>query len=407
MDVLNNTSEYLENVESYKIIAENIDECIWIFDLANKCFKYISPSIYKLRGLTVEEAMKEKIEDLFTPESLKKIKAKETTRVPQFLAGDRSENIAYSIDEYEQYCKDGTIKVIEISTKLIINNETNSVDILGVSRDISYRKKVDEDSKLQLENVYKIFGINNVLIYCFGKLLINGKSGNSIIKWRTHKSEELFAYLLENREEPISKWKICDDLWPEHNLDKINSLLHTSLYKMKKSLELANINFDLKFINGCYYFNLPNAYIDVDEFKYITSAKIIINDESLKKYRKAFDIYKDHYLEENYFSWSLAKKETYSARYYQLAKELISYYIKVKDYTEAQKIINKVLQRYPLDEFINEICLKLYYIKNDRISFINQYKLIQRRFKKELGIQPSLQMKKLYRDLIGERILDY
>jgi PAS domain S-box-containing protein len=402
MDVFNSTNEYLENIEKYKMIAENIDECIWIFDLANRRFKYISPSIYKLRGLTVDEAMKEKLEDCLTTESLNKIKAQGTTRLRQFLAGDRSENIASNIDEYEQYCKDGTTKVIEISTKLILNNETNSVDILGVSRDVSYRKKINEDLKLQLGNVHELFGINNGRIYCFGKLLVYGNSSNSIIKWRTHKSEELFAYLLENRENPISKWKICEDLWPQHNLDKVNTLLHTSLYKMKKSLELSNINFELKFINGCYYFSIPDVYIDVDEFKYITSSKILIREDSVKKYRKAFDVYKDHYLEENYFNWALAKKETYSGRYYQLAKELISYYIKVKDYVEAQKIINEVLKRYPLDEFANEICLKLYYIKNDRISFINQYKLTQRMLKKELGIQPSSQMKKLYKALIGE-----
>lgn len=402
MDVFNSTSEYLELIEKYKVIAENIDECIWIFDLANKCFKYISPSIYKLRGMTVEEAMNEKLEDCLTLESLKKIKAQGSTRLSQFLAGDRSENISSSIDEYEQYCKDGTIKVIEISTKLILNNETNSVDILGVSRDVSYRKKIDEDLKFQLENVHELFGINNGRIYCFGKLLVYGNSSNSIIKWRTHKSEELFAYLLENREEPISKWKICEDLWPQHNLDKVNTILHTSLYKMKKSLELANINFELKFINGCYYFSIPNVYVDVDKFKYITSSKIIINDANVKKYKEVFRLYKDHYLEENYFNWALAKKETYSAKYYQLGKELISYYLETKDYIEAQRIINEVLKKYPLDEFVNEICLKLYFIKKDRISFLNQYKSTQRLFKKELGIQPSSQMKKLYRALIDK-----
>ena len=199
MDVFNSTSEYLELIKKYKIIAENIDECIWIFDLENRCFKYISPSIYKLRGFTVEEAMNEKLEDCLTPESLNKIAEQGGTRLLQFLAGDRSENIASSIDEYEQYCKDGTIKVIEISTKLILNTETNSVDILGVSRDVSYRKKLDEDLKPQLGNVHELFGINNGHIYCFGKLLVYGNSSNSIIKWRTHKSEELFAYLLENR----------------------------------------------------------------------------------------------------------------------------------------------------------------------------------------------------------------
>ena len=212
MDVFNSTSEYLELIKKYKIIAENIDECIWIFDFENRCFKYISPSIYNLRGFTVEEAMNEKLEDCVTSKSLNKIAEQCMTRILEFLAGDRSENISSSIDEYELYCKDGTIKVIEISTKLILNNETNSVDILGVSRDVYYRKKLDNNFRPQLGNVHELFGINNLHIYCFGKLLVYGNSSNSPIKWRTHKSEELFAYLLENRNNQFRNGKYAKTL---------------------------------------------------------------------------------------------------------------------------------------------------------------------------------------------------
>ena len=59
----NTNSDRENNVESaevYKLLLENTVECIWLFDLAKMCFKYISPSIIDLRGLTVEEAMKEK-----------------------------------------------------------------------------------------------------------------------------------------------------------------------------------------------------------------------------------------------------------------------------------------------------------------------------------------------------------
>ena len=61
MDTFNSTKEYLELIEKYKLIAENTVECIWLFDLANMKFKYISPSVFNLRGLTVEEAMKENL----------------------------------------------------------------------------------------------------------------------------------------------------------------------------------------------------------------------------------------------------------------------------------------------------------------------------------------------------------
>jgi hypothetical protein len=136
--------------------------------------------------------MNEKLEDCLTPESLKKIKAQGISRLLQFWAGDRSENTASNIDEYEQYCKDDTIKTIEISTKLIINKETNSVDVLGVSRDVTHRKNLNRetDSKLEnsFDNVHRLLGIDKGRIYCFGKLLVYGNSSNSPVKWRTSNS---------------------------------------------------------------------------------------------------------------------------------------------------------------------------------------------------------------------------
>lgn len=138
----------VKDVKIYKLLVENVLECIWLFDLANMCFKYISPSIIHLRGLTVEEAMKEKLEDSLTTESLEKILTTNEERIPKFLDGDRSHETLSNIDEFQQYCKDGTIKTIEISTKLILNEKTNYVDILGVSRDITERKNFE----LRLKN---------------------------------------------------------------------------------------------------------------------------------------------------------------------------------------------------------------------------------------------------------------
>jgi len=41
-----------------------------VLNLTQQKFKYISPAIYRLRGLTVEEALNENINDALTPESL-------------------------------------------------------------------------------------------------------------------------------------------------------------------------------------------------------------------------------------------------------------------------------------------------------------------------------------------------
>ncbi|MEL7659432.1 hypothetical protein [Acetobacterium wieringae] len=39
----------------FELLVETLMECIWVFDLSAQKFLYISPSIFQLRGLTVEE----------------------------------------------------------------------------------------------------------------------------------------------------------------------------------------------------------------------------------------------------------------------------------------------------------------------------------------------------------------
>ncbi|OOM75097.1 putative diguanylate cyclase YdaM [Clostridium puniceum] len=151
---IRNTTSFKENnleyIEMHKLLLENAVECIWLYDLAKKCFKYISPSIINLTGLTVEETMKEKLENSLTPQSLEKISKTIPKRLFRFLNGDRSQKVIWDINELQQYCKDGTIKTIETSTKFILNENTNYVDILGVSRDITERKKIELNLKNEI-----------------------------------------------------------------------------------------------------------------------------------------------------------------------------------------------------------------------------------------------------------------
>ena len=54
--------------EKYRLIAENMADIISVTDM-NLRFTYISPSIMRIRGFTVEEAMEHTLDQVMTPES--------------------------------------------------------------------------------------------------------------------------------------------------------------------------------------------------------------------------------------------------------------------------------------------------------------------------------------------------
>lgn len=151
----------IKSESRYRLLAENASDVIWILNLSKNKFTYISPSIYELRGLTVEEALAEKMEDSMTPESLKHVQERTAANIMEFIS-QKGQNDFHEINEIQQPCKDGRIIWVEVSTRFSFNEE-GDIEVVGVSRNIEERKKVElervayansiKESKEQLEEL--------------------------------------------------------------------------------------------------------------------------------------------------------------------------------------------------------------------------------------------------------------
>lgn len=134
------TASLKESEEKFRLLTEYASDVIWVMNLNKGCFTYVSPSIKDLRGLTVEEALNEKLEDALTPESRIIVKEAIDNNIGEFLARPDSPN--YYINEIQQPVKNGGVVWVEVSTKYRYNAE-HEVEIFGVSRNIEKRKKVE------------------------------------------------------------------------------------------------------------------------------------------------------------------------------------------------------------------------------------------------------------------------
>jgi PAS domain S-box-containing protein len=130
--------------EKYRLIAENASDVIWILNITENKFTYISPSVYNLRGYTPEEAMQQDINQSLAPESAKEVKESISKVITQFLANP--DEIAKKIYRHElrQTCKDGSTIWIETTTHYQFN-PNNEIEVIGMSRDITDRKKAQDE----------------------------------------------------------------------------------------------------------------------------------------------------------------------------------------------------------------------------------------------------------------------
>lgn len=135
-----------ESEARYRLLAEHMADVIWIYDLSTGRYSYVSPSIERLRGYTTEEVLGQTMEQTVTPASYALIQRVMPERMEAFHEGD--ESAVTQMHEIEQPHKDGHTVWTEVLTTLI-KKPSGEIQMLGVSRDISERRKMEERLRRQ------------------------------------------------------------------------------------------------------------------------------------------------------------------------------------------------------------------------------------------------------------------
>jgi PAS domain S-box-containing protein len=130
-----------QSEKDYRLLADNVIDVIWRLDLKTMRFTYISPSIQRMRGFTVGEALAHGIAESVDQQSLDYISRELPRRLKGYSEGDASARV--QTDVVRQPCKDGSWIWVEMVTTLIAGEDGEVYEILGVSRDITARKRAE------------------------------------------------------------------------------------------------------------------------------------------------------------------------------------------------------------------------------------------------------------------------
>lgn len=128
--------------ERFKLLTEYTSDVIWIYNITLGQYTYVSPSIYQLRGIGVEEAMQEPFEKSIEKNSLRKLRASINRNI-EFFKRNPHQMTSY-IDEIQQIHRDGHLIWVELSKKYRYN-ENYEIELIGSSRNIDDRKKQQEE----------------------------------------------------------------------------------------------------------------------------------------------------------------------------------------------------------------------------------------------------------------------
>ena len=147
--------------------TETIKDVVWIVDVDTISIRYISPSIERLLGYSVEEISSFPFVDTIKPEAQADMVQLIQTRKAAFIA-DEIQTDQFFTDEVPQIHKDGSIVWTEVITNYYRNDENGHIEVRGVSRDISERRLAKEKmSGVQSELIRALKRLDQSVDHCF------------------------------------------------------------------------------------------------------------------------------------------------------------------------------------------------------------------------------------------------
>ncbi len=173
------------NEEKYRSYTENISDVIWVLDTDTMHFTYVSPSVEKMRGFSVEEFMANPIDFALRPEDAEPLKELIRQRAAAYRDGTEAPDRVY-VNEVEQPHKDGSIITTEVTTKFQLNPVTGHIESLGVTRNITERKKMEIALQKEINMIEAIFNSVPGVLYLYD-------SDGYLLRWNK-KHEEMTGY---------------------------------------------------------------------------------------------------------------------------------------------------------------------------------------------------------------------
>jgi PAS domain S-box-containing protein/putative nucleotidyltransferase with HDIG domain len=126
----------------YRLLADNARDVIWMLDL-NLHFTYISPSVQLLTGFSVDEWMARGMQQMLTPASFQ-VALDKIGRIQEIERLERPDPPPAATLELEFFHQEGGTIWVEVHGSLLRDSEGHHIGFMGVTRDITERKRVEE-----------------------------------------------------------------------------------------------------------------------------------------------------------------------------------------------------------------------------------------------------------------------
>ncbi|WP_263297549.1 MULTISPECIES: response regulator [Lysinibacillus] len=240
------------------------------------------------------------------------------------------------------------------------------------------------------------------MIKLLGGLKVASPDGNAhLMKWRTSKAKELFAYILSHRNEMIYRDTILELFWPESDIDKACKQLYTAIYTIRQTLKnygLDGVQISSPLLNSGYKLLLEDVVIDVEQWLAQLKSLPPLQQSTVEEHERVFQVYTGDYLGDSDYIWSESERERLRRLWTHHAQQLCEFYTLHENYLAAVKVQEKVQSFSPNEEDSYFTLMKLYHLLNNAAAVGEQYWLLKKMLQEQLAVEPSEGIEKWYKN---------
>ncbi|MEK0315323.1 response regulator [Cohnella sp. 56] len=223
------------------------------------------------------------------------------------------------------------------------------------------------------------------------------------LRWRTLKSKELFAYMLQHRDRWLPRGLLLEELWPAYEADKALVHLHTAVYQVRQALksfaDAASLDYSLE------SYRLAGGGLESDADLFERDAEKALSGAwtpaAYESALKCWTLYRGHYLEQEDFGWAQPRAERLLQAYVELAERLVRHELKEGKAGMALRRARRSCELAPFSEQMAASELHCLLASGDTAGMKRKYETFYAYIERELGEAPSEAFRQAYAALAG------
>lgn len=238
-----------------------------------------------------------------------------------------------------------------------------------------------------------------IRMHLFREVLVESAENRLVpVRWRTAKAQELFLYLLQHRDRHARKDTLIEILWPEHEAGKAYSLLYTTIYHIRKTLEPYGSHFTISNLSEGYTLRLEHVKLDVEEWEAGLRIGTTIPADELAPYEKLAGLYRGDYLQDYDYWWAESERERLKLLWVRSTLHLAEAYLAAGQRESAISKYMEICERSPSMEEAHFALMKLFAEVNHHVAVQRQYDLLASVMREEINAPPSSYIREWYEE---------